>query len=164
MLEEHIQEDLTIDNPEDRLEVLKEKLQEAESLHDEMLELKRKRRELKDDIEALVDAEIEYNDDETFKGFGFHPFIFPYVTEEIKGKHASAVVEINDCDMVFQIQAQNVTDYQKVQSEVHASRELEESKTFPQNQARAEVLKDVEELFETKTRNRVQTRIVKKTR
>lgn len=164
MLEEIFEDDITIEIPEDRISILKDKLNEVEVLNTQLTDLKSKKRELKTEISAIVDAHAVYDEEEKFKGFTFHPFIEPYVTVSTEGKHSAAVVEIDDSPIVFQIQAQNVTDFKKVEKEVKTRKELDELSEFPSEEHVSETLSWVEEQFETKTRNRVQTRLVTKTR
>jgi hypothetical protein len=164
MLEEILEDDFTIEVPEDRISILKDKLKEVEVLNTQLVDLKSKKKDIKDEISAIVDAHAVYDEEDKFKGFTFHPFIEPYVTVSDEGKHSAAVVEIDDSPIVFQIQAQNVTDFKRVEEEVKTRKEIEQRQQFSTEEDVSETLSWVEEQFKTKTRNRVQTRLVTKTR
>lgn len=165
MLENEQEESfLQLEDPEERIAPIKKRFKELEDLNKIIHDAKIKKNEIKKDLVALTELEETLDSNGNLSGFSFHPFLIPYVTYDKNSKHISAVLEFTESPIVFQVQAQEVTAYNKVDKAVQARKEIENNNPIPNQEIVSITLDWVEDKFHEETKMRKQVRIVEKTR
>jgi hypothetical protein len=166
-MEEHTQTDhfMELDDPNDRLDPIKDKFKALEDITLQIHNLKVQKNDLKKDLVALVEPiEILDANNKFVTGFKFHPFIMPLVTQADEGKSVSAVLEFDEFNVALKLQSQKVVDWNDFHKTLDARKEVEKSNSTGNEEAVLETIEWVEDQIVNYTKSRTQSRIVTKTR
>jgi hypothetical protein len=153
-----------IEEAEDREKPIREKFSRLDEITHELLALKQERNKLKKELVALSDIEPIKNNEDKITGFRFHPLLSQHVKNSVTKKHIAASLDFDEYDTFLQIQAQEVVDWNDVHQDIKARREVEANNSVPSSAFVVDTLDWTEAIIGDRTRYRIQSRIVNKTK
>jgi hypothetical protein len=155
---------LEIEDAEDRVKPLEERFERLDEIVEEISRLKQERNQIKKELVALSECEVVTDGKEHVIGFTFNPLLKQYTRQSNNGKHLAAILDLEEYGTILQVQAQEVTDWNDVHEDLKARREVENNSSTPSSAFVVDTLDWTERIIKERTRYRVQSRVVTKTR